>query len=103
MPEPRLLDEEFTRPDADDLADALKAVADPARLQILNLLAVHGELTTVALVDHIGRLSQPTVTHHLGILRRAGLVSTREVGVWRPYRLNRSALTRLRGLLGVTR
>jgi ArsR family transcriptional regulator len=69
----------FTPADADQLAAALKVVADPARLRILALLAEHGQLTVAALVPHLG-LTQPTVSHHLAILRDAGLVVNRQAG-----------------------
>lgn len=64
------------RADAHRLAGVLKALADPTRLQLLALL---GECNSTAgeLVDLVGRLKQPTISHHLGVLLAAGLVERR--------------------------
>jgi ArsR family transcriptional regulator, arsenate/arsenite/antimonite-responsive transcriptional repressor len=59
----------------DDLADQLKALADPARLQLLALIAEQPDAITADLVEDLGYLTQPTVTHHLKVLRAAGLIT----------------------------
>ncbi|HMP07734.1 MAG TPA: metalloregulator ArsR/SmtB family transcription factor [Lacipirellulaceae bacterium] len=64
---------------------AFRAVADPTRLRILNLL-LRGELCVCDIVDALGVL-QPLASRHLGVLRRAGLVQSRKEGLWRHYRL----------------
>ncbi len=73
---------------AEDLADLLKAVADPTRLQLLALIAASpaGESCVCALTEPLG-LTQPTVSHHLRILTRAGLLSREQRGTWAWYRL----------------
>ena len=56
--------------DIDELASTLKAVADPVRLKILGLLRRRGPITVTRLGPLLN-LSQPTVSHHMGILRAA--------------------------------
>lgn len=67
------------------LAEAFKALGDPVRLQLLSILATAeaGEVCACDLVEPVGR-SQPTVSHHLKVLRDAGLVSSerRGVNIW---------------------
>jgi ArsR family transcriptional regulator, arsenate/arsenite/antimonite-responsive transcriptional repressor len=93
----------FDSRDALDLAGLLKAVADPARLQILNLLQHHGRMgpneVTARLAAHI-RLSQPTVSYHLKVLGEAGLLTTERDGHFMLRAVDEAGLTRLAGLLG---
>lgn len=70
----------------DALAARFKALADPTRVAIVNRLAGAGEVCVCAFVGDLG-LSQPTVSHHLRILREAGLVEARRAGTWMYYRL----------------
>src|SRR6478736_7395076 len=70
----------------EDYARRFKALADPARVALLARLA-HGEEVCVCHLVEGSGLSQPTVSHHLGILRRAGLVTSRRKGTWAYYRL----------------
>ena len=72
-------------------ADRLKALADPTRIGIVNCLARSPELCVCNLTDSFG-LSQPTISHHLQILREAGLVVAERRGTWAYYRLNREAV-----------
>src|SRR5918998_910311 len=67
------------------LAAKFKALADPARLAIVNQLAA-AEECCVCQLESLG-LAQPTVSHHLKILRRAGLVESERRGTWVYYRL----------------
>jgi ArsR family transcriptional regulator, arsenate/arsenite/antimonite-responsive transcriptional repressor len=70
----------------EDYARRFKALADPARVALVARLA-HGEEVCVChLVDGSG-LSQPTVSHHLAILRRAGFLTCERRGTWAYYRL----------------
>jgi ArsR family transcriptional regulator len=79
----------------------LKALADPVRLRLLSLVASHvdGEACVCDLNDAFD-LSQPTISHHLKLLHEAGLLDRDKRGVWVYYRVNRSALGDLAGLLG---
>ncbi|GIE75764.1 putative transcriptional regulator, ArsR family protein [Actinoplanes philippinensis] len=70
---------DFNADDAGVLASHLRALADPARLRILGLLRQHGPMAGRDLVPLLG-LAQPTVSHHLGILRDAGLIEDRPEG-----------------------
>lgn len=70
----------FTAADAGRLADALKVLADPARLRILHLLRRHGSMTVSDLVSRLN-MKQPNVSHHLKVLDQAGLIFTTETGL----------------------
>ncbi|NUT46957.1 MAG: helix-turn-helix transcriptional regulator [Saccharothrix sp.] len=78
---------------AADLATKLKLLADPVRLRLLNLLATapEGEVCACDLVEPLGR-SQPTISHHLKVLRDAGLVDSDRRGTWIWYSLRREAI-----------
>lgn len=78
----------------------LKAVADPARLQILALLRSlpNCEAAVTDLTEPLG-LSQPTVSHHLKVLAGAGLVESDKRGYWTWYRVLPSRLGELSAVL----
>jgi ArsR family transcriptional regulator len=82
------------------LAEAFKALADPVRLQLLNLIATAdaGEACACDLVEPVGK-SQPTVSHHLKVLREAGLVQTEKRGTWVWYSVVPARLEDLRRVL----
>ena len=83
--------------DAAAYAPLLKALADDTRLAILGLLAgAGGQLC--ACQAQVGRLSQPTISHHLKLLREAGLVTAQRRGTWIHYAVNKPAVARLREL-----
>lgn len=83
----------------DQLAAQFKALADPTRVAIVNHLSASDEVCVCNLVDAF-ELSQPTISHHLKILREAGLVESTRRGTWAFYRLVPEALGALRGALG---
>lgn len=85
--------------DADALAAKFKALADPARVAIVNRLAAAEEVCVCDLTAVLD-LSQPTVSHHLRVLREAGLVESSRRGTWAFYRLVPEAIEQLRGTLG---
>ncbi|MCC6629358.1 MAG: winged helix-turn-helix transcriptional regulator [Chloroflexi bacterium] len=64
------------------LADRLKALADPTRLAILDLLAQQSAPLCVCDLTPLFDLSQPTISHHLRLLRQAGLIDTERQGIW---------------------
>jgi ArsR family transcriptional regulator len=92
--------EPLPRPAAARLAASFKALSEPARLRLLSLIQAQpdAEACVCNLIDPLG-LSQPTVTHHLQVLHRAGLLHREKRGVWVYYRVERSALERLRRAL----
>jgi ArsR family transcriptional regulator len=87
--------------EAAELARVLRAIAEPARLRLLSLVAAHagGEACVCDLTGPLG-LSQPTVSHHLRVLVDAGLLSREKRGVWAFYALVPGALDAVAGVLG---
>ena len=80
-------------------ASVFKALADPARVRIVNVLATSDEPVCVCeLIAPLG-LSQPTVSHHLKKLVSAGLLQREQRGVWAYYSINEEALARVGALL----
>lgn len=84
---------------AADLAARFKALADPTRVAIVNVLSASDEVCVCNLTETF-ELSQPTISHHLKILREAGLVESSRRGTWAYYRLVPDAVDALRGALG---
>ena len=84
--------------EADLLAAQFKALADPARVTILNRLAAADEVCVCDFVAALD-LAQPTVSHHLKVLREAGLVESSRRGTWAYYRLVSEAVDALRGAI----
>lgn len=82
---------------AEDYARLFKALGDSTRVQIVRLLAEHDEPLCVCHVEAAFDLSQPTISHHLKVLREAGLVTTERRGVWIFYSVNRQRLADLAG------
>jgi ArsR family transcriptional regulator, arsenate/arsenite/antimonite-responsive transcriptional repressor len=79
---------------AEALAATFKALADPTRVAIVNRLAAAPEVCVCDLTDAF-ELSQPTISHHLRILRDAGLVEAERRGTWAYYRLVPETIERL--------
>jgi ArsR family transcriptional regulator len=79
-----------------------KALADPARLRLLSLIASQpeGEACNCELIEPLG-LSQPTVSHHLRVLHEAGLLTRERRGQWVYYRIVSEQLSALRAALEV--
>jgi ArsR family transcriptional regulator, arsenate/arsenite/antimonite-responsive transcriptional repressor len=98
---PPLLAGPLDAADADVLADALKVIADPARLRLLSLIQAQptGEACVCHLTEPLG-LTQPTVSHHLKVLLNAGLVERDQRGSWAYFRIVPDQLRMLRELLG---
>jgi ArsR family transcriptional regulator len=85
---------------ARQLAQAFKALSDPVRLRLLSIIAAapSGEACACDLTAPVGK-SQPTVSHHLKVLREAGLVTSRKHGTWVHYRAVPEQLAALRQVL----
>jgi ArsR family transcriptional regulator len=89
----------LTEDEAVRQARLLKALADPTRLRLLNLLSRYeGDVCVFELVESF-TLEQPTISHHLRILRDAGLVDCRKKGLWAYYYVRREALTRAQDII----
>jgi ArsR family transcriptional regulator len=97
---PSVLDAPLSEKEAAKLAKGFAALADPARLRLLSLIAAQdeGEVCACELVEPLGR-SQPTVSHHLKVLREAGLVEGDKRGTWVWYRIVPDALADLQASL----
>jgi ArsR family transcriptional regulator len=85
--------------DREQIATRFKALADPTRVAIINCLSAADEVCVCHLTDTFD-LSQPTISHHLRILREAGLVESSRRGTWAYYRLVPESIAALRGALG---
>ncbi len=82
------------------LAHSMKALADPARIRLISMVAAHedGEACVCDLTVPLG-LSQPTVSHHLRVLVDAGFLSRSKRGTWAYYRLVPGSLDALSSFL----
>jgi ArsR family transcriptional regulator len=89
---PTFVPEERAQTQHEDLSRRLSALAEPTRLAIVDLLAAAGEPVCVCDLVARFRLGQPTISHHLAVLRAAGLVSARRKGRWTYYRARAQAL-----------
>jgi ArsR family transcriptional regulator, arsenate/arsenite/antimonite-responsive transcriptional repressor len=89
--------------DADDLAAALRALADPVRLRLLSFIAAQPgtEACVCHLTGPVG-LSQPTVSHHLKLLHEAGILGREKRGAWVFYRILPERLEAIRATLATT-
>jgi ArsR family transcriptional regulator, arsenate/arsenite/antimonite-responsive transcriptional repressor len=108
--EPRRAGERCCDPDARStmsMAQARRAAADlellanPIRIQLLDLLARKEGRVCVCDLEAAVPVKQPTVSHHLRILRKAGLVDSERQGLYAYYFVNRDALASLRDRIGV--
>jgi len=88
----------ITASEAASLALPLKALADPARLRLVSMVAAAGEACVCELTSQLG-LSQPTVSHHLKILAGAGIITRRKRGVWSYYALVPATMDALSAVL----
>jgi ArsR family transcriptional regulator, arsenate/arsenite/antimonite-responsive transcriptional repressor len=85
--------------ESDSLAARFRALADPTRVAIVNRLASSAECCVCDL-NAAFNLSQATISHHLKVLRDAGLVESSRRGTWAYYRLVPEAVLELRQTLG---
>lgn len=90
----------LSRESAEQLARLLKAVADPARLQLLSLIRASegGQACVCDLTEPLG-LTQPTVSHHLKVLAEAGLLTKRRRGLRSHFSIDQARLDELATLL----
>ena len=85
---------------AESLARSMKALADPARIRLVSMVAAHedGEACVCDLTEPLG-LSQPTVSHHLKVLVDAGFLSRSKRGTWAYFRIVPGSLDALSSFL----
>ncbi len=98
---PPLTVQALTTEAAGQLAPMFKALGDPVRLRLLSLIASTDEVCVCDLTDAF-TLSGPTISHHLRVLREAGLVDVERRATWAYYRIRPEAMTQLSALLAVT-
>ncbi|MGP3929437.1 metalloregulator ArsR/SmtB family transcription factor [Nonomuraea sp. KM88] len=91
--------EPLSENDAAELAALLKAVADPVRLRLLSMIGSHagGEACVCDLTDAFD-LTAPTISHHLKVLRTAGLIDGQRRGTWVYYRIIPEVVNKLGAL-----
>ena len=87
---------------AQQLADLFKALSDPARVKIMAMLLNAEEVCACDISAGIGK-SAPTTSHHLSILRKAGLLTGEKRGTWMYYRAVPERLSAIVGTLALTR
>ncbi len=90
---PTLSDEE-----AESTAAVYRALGDPARVKIVNLLATTGDAVCACEFEPALGLAQATVSHHLKKLTDAGLLEREQRGKWAYFSINREAMARVAGL-----
>src|SRR5947209_11324051 len=86
---------EVERDQAVRMAAVAKALGDPVRLQLVDVLRKHAGKVCVCELVPLFDLSQPTVSHHLKLLREAGIVGSGRVGLWAYYFVIPDALKEL--------
>lgn len=90
------------RPEAEQLAALLKAIADPTRIQLISYINAsnNAEACVCNLTEPLA-LTQPTVSHHLKVLTDAGLIEREKRGTWVWYTVNQDRWKQLSKLLDV--
>jgi ArsR family transcriptional regulator len=83
---------DIEREHAERMAAVAKALGDPIRMQLVDVLRKHAGQVCVCELVPLFDLSQPTVSHHLKVLRQAGIVSSERRGLWAYYYVNPGAL-----------
>ena len=71
--------------------EVFKALGDPTRLRIVEMLARHGEMCVCQIADDLA-MNQPAISHHMAKLKQAGLLNARKKGQWIYYSLNVNAM-----------
>jgi ArsR family transcriptional regulator len=84
---------------AERMAKIAKALGDPTRLTIVDVLRKHAGKVCVCEIVPLFHLSQPSVSHHLKVLRDAGIVDSEREGLWAYYYVRPGALEEIAGWL----
>jgi ArsR family transcriptional regulator len=86
---------DIEREQAERMASTAKALGDPIRMQLVDVLRKHAGKVCVCELVPLFDLSQPTVSHHLKVLRDAGIVASERQGLWAYYYVVPDALAEL--------
>ena len=86
---------DIERAEAERTARVAKALGDPIRMQLVDVLRKHAGKVCVCELVPLFDLSQPTVSHHLKVLREAGIVGSERQGLWAYYYVNPDSLKEL--------
>lgn len=86
---------DVARQGAERMGAIAKAIGDPVRLQLVDVLRKHAGKVCVCELVPLFDLSQPTVSHHLKVLRDAGIVGSEREGLWAYYYVRSEALEEL--------
>ena len=90
---------DIERAQAERMATVAKALGDPIRMQLVDVLRKHAGKVCVCELVPLFDLSQPTVSHHLKVLREAGIVGSERRGLWAYYYVEPDALEEVAGWL----
>ncbi|KAB2859207.1 MAG: winged helix-turn-helix transcriptional regulator [Anaerolineae bacterium] len=85
---------------ATTLAELFKLLSHPVRLQILDILSRHSGQVCVCEIERHFKIRQPTISHHLRLLREGGLIEGEQRGLWVYYHLCADQAERVKALLG---
>jgi ArsR family transcriptional regulator len=91
---------DIERDEAERMASVAKALGDPIRMQLVDVLRKHAGKVCVCELVPLFDLSQPTVSHHLKVLREASIVGSERRGLWAYYYVEPKALGELSRWLG---
>ena len=86
---------DIEREKAQRMAKVAKALGDPIRLQLVDVLRKHAGKVCVCELQPLFDVGQPTISHHLKVLRGAGIVDSERQGLWAYYYVNPEALKEL--------
>ncbi len=86
---------DIERVQAERMGEIAKALGDPIRMQLVDVLRKHAGKVCVCELVPLFDLSQPTVSHHLKVLREAGIVGSERQGLWAYYYVNPDSLKEL--------
>ena len=86
---------DIEREHAERMAEVAKALGDPVRMQLVDVLRKHAGKVCVCELVPLFDVSQPTISHHLKVLRDAGIVESERQGLWSYYYVLPEGLTQL--------
>ncbi len=97
--EPQSIEPRLDTETAGRLAAALKALSHPVRLQMMDILSRGERQVCVCDIEQYFELTQPTISHHLKVLRESGLIEAEQKGLWVYYYVRPTILAEIKELL----